>query len=305
VTVDAPDVKGREEILRVHSRKKPLDESVDLKTVAKRTPGFVGADLENLLNESALLAARGGRRKITMRDIDEAADRVVMGAARKSRVILLEDKLITAYHEVGHAIAAHLLPLSDRVHKLTIVPRGGAAGYMMPLPSETQHYSKSRLLDEIAVFLAGRCAEELQFADVTTGAQNDFQRATSIAKRMVAEWGMSQTLGHVALIEESQNYLGYGNETRSYSNATAQAIDAEVKSIIEVQYVRVKHLLEQNRNAMDRVVGVLLERETLNGEEFVTVFDGGLLPEEPEAKPNLEPSFMPPSVQPKTKPSGA
>jgi cell division protease FtsH len=300
VTVDAPDVKGREEILRVHSRKKPLDETVDLKTVAKRTPGFVGADLENLLNESALLAARSGRRKINMKDIDEAADRVVMGAARKSRVILLEDKLITAYHEVGHAIAAHLLPLSDKVHKLTIVPRGGAAGYMMPLPSETQHYSKSRLLDEIAVFLAGRCAEELQFADVTTGAQNDFQRATSIAKRMVAEWGMSQTLGHVALIEETQNYLGYGSETRSYSNATAQAIDAEVKSIIEIQYVRVKHLLEQNRNAMDRVVGVLLERETLNGEEFTTVFEGGLLPEETQdPKPNLEPGFSPANLLPK------
>jgi cell division protease FtsH len=300
VTVDAPDVKGREEILRVHSRKKPLDEGVDLRTVAKRTPGFVGADLENLLNEAALLAARGGRRKINMKDIDEAADRVVMGAARKSRVIVLEDKLITAYHEVGHAIAAHLLPLADKVHKLTIVPRGGAAGYMMPLPSETMHYTKSRLLDEIAVFLAGRVAEELQFSDVTTGAQNDFQRATSIAKRMVAEWGMSEHLGHVALIEESQNYLGYGSESRSYSNATAQAIDFEVKNIIEAQYQRVQHLLEQYRHAMDRVVAVLLERETLNGEEFVTVFDGGILPEDVEPpKPNLEPAFIPPSVLPK------
>ena len=206
----------------------------------------------------------------------------------------------------SHAIAANLLPLSDKVHKLTIVPRGGVAGYMMPLPSETQHYSKSRLLDEIAVFLAGRVAEELQFNEITTGAQNDFQRATNIAKRMVAEWGMSQTLGHVALIEENQNYLGYGGETRNYSNATAQAIDAEVKSIIEIQYRRVTHLLEQNRNAMDRVVAVLLERETLTGDEFNTVFDGGLLPEEPiAAKPNLEPAFMPPSVLPKTKPGGA
>ncbi len=213
---------------------------------------------------------------------------------------MLEDKLITAYHEVGHAIAAHLLPLSDRVHKLTIVPRGGAAGYMMPLPSETQHYSKSRLLDDIAVFLAGRVAEELQFADVTTGAQNDFQRATNIAKRMVAEWGMSDTLGHVALIEENQNYLGYGSESRNFSNATAQAIDAEIKSIIEMQYKKVKHLLEQNRNAMDRVVGVLLERETLNGEEFATVFDGGKLPEEPQdPKPNLEPGFSPANLLPK------
>jgi cell division protease FtsH len=300
VTVDAPDVKGREEILRVHSRKKPLDESVDLKTVAKRTPGFVGADLENLLNESALLAARNGRRKINMKDIDEAADRVVMGAARKSRVILQEDKLITAYHEVGHAIAAHLLPLSDRVHKLTIVPRGGAAGYMMPLPSETQHYGKNRLLDRIGVALAGRAAEEIQFDEITTGAQNDFQQATRIARRMAAEWGMSDQLGHVALIEATQNFLGNASESRSYSEETAQAIDAEVKSIIEKQYVRVKHLLEQNRNAMDRVVGVLLERETLNGEEFATVFDGGLLPEEPQdPKPNLEPGFSPANLLPK------
>ena len=305
VTVDAPDVKGREEILRVHSRKKPLDENVDLKVVAKRTPGFVGADLENLLNEAALLAARGGRRKVNMKDIDEAADRVVMGAARKSRVIQLEDKLITAYHEVGHAIAAHLLPLSDKVHKLTIVPRGGAAGYMMPLPSETQHYGKNRLLDRIGVALAGRAAEELQFNEVTTGAQNDFQRATNIAKRMVAEWGMSDHLGHVALIEESRNFLGYGGESRSYSEETAQAIDAEVRDMIERQYLRVKHLLEQNRHAMDRVVAALLERETLNGEEFIMVFDGGLLPEETDTKPNLEPGFLSPSVQPKTKPGSA
>jgi cell division protease FtsH len=300
VTVDAPDVKGREEILRVHSRKKPLDEGVDLKTVAKRTPGFVGADLENLLNEAALLAARGGRRKINMKDIDEAADRVVMGAARKSRVIVLEDKLITAYHEVGHAIAAHLLPLADKVHKLTIVPRGGAAGYMMPMPSEIQHYGRNRLLDRIGVALAGRAAEELQFNDVTTGAQNDFQQATRIARKMAAEWGMSQSLGHVALIEESQNYLGYGSESRSYSEETAQAIDDEVRSIIEVQYQKVKHLLEQHRHAMDRVVAVLLERETLTGEEFGTVFDGGILPEDIEPpKPNLEPAFAPNQLLPK------
>jgi cell division protease FtsH len=235
-----------------------------------------------------------------MKDIDEAADRVVMGAARKSRVIMLEDKLITAYHEVGHAIAAHLLPQADKVHKLTIVPRGGAAGYMMPLPSETQHYGRNRLLDRIGVALAGRAAEELQFSDVTTGAQNDFQQATRIARKMTAEWGMSQMLGHVALIEESQNYLGYGGESRSYSEETAQAIDLEVKNIIEAQYARVKHLLEQNRHAMDRVVTVLLERETLSGEEFATVFDGGFLPEDDDPpKPSLEPAFIPPSVLPK------
>ena len=304
VVVDAPDVKGREEILRVHSRKKPLEENVDLRVVARRTPGFVGADLENLLNEAALLAARAGRRKVGLKDLDEAADRVTMGAARKSRVIPDADKLITAYHEVGHALGMLLLPHADRPHKLTIVPRGRAAGYAMPMPSESEHYSKNRLLDRIAVALAGRAAEELQFGDVTTGAQNDFQQATSIARRMVAEWGMSDTLGHVALIEEQRGYLGNGVESRNYSEDTAQAIDSEVKEIIEVQYARVLELLSTHRSGMERIVRVLLARETLTGEEFQIVLEGGELPEEElvAKRPNkdkLEPSFIPPTVLPK------
>ena len=304
VVVDAPDVKGREEILRVHSRKKPLEENVDLRVVARRTPGFVGADLENLLNEAALLAARAGRRKVGLKDLDEAADRVTMGAARKSRVIPDDDKLITAYHEVGHALGMLLLPHADRPHKLTIVPRGRAAGYAMPMPSESEHYSKNRLLDRIAVALAGRAAEELQFGDVTTGAQNDFQQATNIARRMVAEWGMSDTLGHVALIEEQRGYLGNGIESRNYSEDTAQAIDSEVKEIIEMQYARVLGLLQTHRSGMQRIVRVLLERETLTGEEFQIVLEGGELPEEKPAlrRPNkerLEPGFIPPTVLPK------
>jgi cell division protease FtsH len=309
VTVDAPDIKGREEILRVHARKKPLEENVDLKIVAKRTPGFVGADLENLLNEAALLAARAGRRKINLKDMDEAADRVVMGPERKSRVISEADKRITAYHEAGHAIAANLLPMADRVHKLTIVPRGRAAGYMMPMPSDQLHYSKQRLLDRIAVALAGRVAEELEFGDVTTGAQNDFQQATGIARRMVTEWGMSDKLGPIAHITESESFLGSGMESRHYSEETAQRIDLEIKSMIEHQYDRVKGLLEAHVEDMHRVVVVLIERETLTGEEFQMVLDGQELPPADESpapkrdssagKTAAEQGFMPPTVLPK------
>ncbi|MBC7645829.1 MAG: ATP-dependent zinc metalloprotease FtsH, partial [Pseudopedobacter sp.] len=210
VVVDAPDVKGREQILRIHARKKPLEPDVDLMAVAKQTPGMVGADLENLLNEAALMAARGHRKRISRRDLDEAADRVVMGPERKSRVIADKDRRVTAYHEVGHAVAAEKLPHAERVHKLTVVPRGRAAGYMMPTPQDRMHYTENVLLDRIAVFLAGRAAEEIVFGDVSTGASNDFQRATSIARKMVTEWGMSKVLGKVAHSSEPQGYLGMG-----------------------------------------------------------------------------------------------
>jgi cell division protease FtsH len=306
VVVDAPDVKGREEILRVHSRKKPLEENVDLKVVAKRTPGFVGADLENLLNEAALLAARAGRRKVSLRDLDEAADRVSMGPARKSKQVIEADRRLVAYHEAGHAVTANLLPLSNKTHKLTIVPRGRAGGYMLPMPTETMHYSKARLLDEIATTLGGRVAEELFVGDVTTGAQNDFQQATNIARRMVAEWGMSDKLGHVAHIVESESFLGAGFESRQYSDATAKAIDAEVRGIIETQYARVTTLLERNREAVARVVQGLFERETLTGEEVQLLIDGHPLPPEevsapepPKPSSNQKPDsggFIPPLV---------
>jgi cell division protease FtsH len=290
--VDAPDVKGREEILRVHSRKKPLEENVDLKLIARRTPGMVGADLENLLNEAALLAARAGRRRIGIKDLDEAADRVTMGAARKSRIIPEADKRITAFHEVGHALAANLLPLADRVHKLTIVPRGNAAGFMQAMPSEQDHLTRNQIMDRITVFMAGRAAEELEFGDVTTGAQNDFARATQLARKMVGEWGMSQTLGHVALIEENQDYLGLGIENRQYSNATAKAIDAEVKTILETCYANAKALLEQHRHLMMRVVDELLIRETLNAEEFQMLLEGQELPDDDSSTTPDEPSNL-------------
>ncbi len=274
VTVDAPDVRGREQILRIHARKKPLEPEVDLQAVAKQTPGFVGADLENLLNEAALMTARSKRKKISMRDISEAADRVVMGPERKSRVVTPKDRKVTAYHEVGHAIAAESLPHADRVHKLTVVPRGRAAGYMMPVPEDRMHYTENVLLDKIAVFLAGRAAEEVIFKDVSTGASNDFQRATHIARKMVTEWGMSKILGKVAHSSENENYLGGGTERGSYSESTAERIDAEIKSILDGQYARVLALLSDNEHKLHWIVDELITRETLTGEEFRTLLSG-------------------------------
>jgi cell division protease FtsH len=276
VVVDAPDVKGRETILKIHARKKPLDLSVDLAAVAKQTPGMVGADLENLLNEAALGAAREQRNRITNRDIDEARDRVLMGPERRSMVIGEKDRRITAYHEVGHALAAQLLPHADRVHKLTVVPRGRAAGYMMPLREDRVHYVREALEDMIAVALAGRAAEEIVFGEVTTGAQNDFQQATGIARRMMTEWGMSEKLGKVTLSSEASLYLG-GSVASSYGPRTARLIDEEVSALIEKQYQRV---LEMMRTYLDRthnIVDVLIEHETLSGDEFATVMAGGTL----------------------------
>ncbi len=294
VVVDAPDVKGREAILQIHSRGKPLAKSVKLRTVAKRTPGFVGADLENLLNEAALVAARAGRKEILPNDIDEAADRVVMGPERRSRVISPKEKRITAYHEGGHALAAHLFPHADPVHKITIVPRGRAGGYVMRVAEEDRMYmSRDMLLDTIGVALAGRAAEEIVFDDVTTGAQSDFQQATNIAKRMVTTWGMSDALGRVALASSSESYLGEMEGIKSYSDDTARLIDNEIKDIIDVQYNRALALLKDNRELLENVVSVLLERETLHAEEFAALMRGEALPEEPYEAPSTVPTPIP------------
>ncbi len=279
VVVDAPDVKGREAILKIHSRGKPLASTVDFKTVARRTPGFVGADLENLLNEAALVTARANRKEITMEDLDEAADRVVMGPERRSRVISVKEKRITAYHEAGHALAANLLPYADPVHKITIVPRGRAGGYVMRIAEEDRIYaSRNMLLDTIAVALAGRVAEEIIFQDVTTGAQNDFQQATNIARRMVTSWGMSENLGKIALSSSSESYLGEVEGSRSYSEETARLVDAEVKAIIDSQYQRVLELVQERREELEHIVTVLLDRETLHAEEFAKLMRGEDLP---------------------------
>ena len=281
VVVDAPDVKGREEILRIHAEGKPLAKSVDLKRVAKRTPGFVGADLENLLNEGALVAARAGRSAISAADLDEAADRVVMGPERRSRVITEKEKSITAYHEAGHALSAHLLENADPVHKITIVPRGRAGGYVMRVPEEDRMYaSKKMLIDTIAVALAGRVAEEIIFQDVTTGAQNDFEQATSIARRMVTQWGMSEKLGRVALSRSNDSYLGEVEGVKNYGTKTAVLIDEEIKKIIDEQHERVTKLLEDNRDKLELIVKMLLEYETLHADEFADLMAGKTLTRE-------------------------
>ena len=292
VAIDAPDVKGREQILRIHARGKPLAEDVDLALLAKRTPGFVGADLENLLNEAALLAAREGRRKITMKDLEEAADRVMMGPAKKSLVITPRDREVTAYHEAGHALAAHFLEHADGVHKVTIVPRGRALGFMMPRREEMLHWTRRRLLDQIAVALGGRAAEELVFGDVTTGAENDFRQATELARRMITEWGMHPEFGPVAYAVREDTYLG-GYDVRQYSEETARRIDEAVRGLIEEQYARVKALLVERREVLERVAQALLDRETLSGEEFRRVVEGLPLEEEEKREEKEAPRIIP------------
>jgi cell division protease FtsH len=275
VVVDAPDVKGREEILKIHSRGKPIASSVDLRIVAKRTPGFVGADLENLLNEAALVTARAGRKEISLPDLDEAADRVIMGPERRSRVISDREKRVTAYHEAGHALAANLLEHADPVHKITIVPRGRALGYVMNFPEEDRvSITRLELLDRIGVALAGRVAEDIIFQDVTTGAQNDFQQATNIARRMVTRWGMSDVVGRIALSSSNDSYLGDYEVGREYSEDTAKIVDVEVKKILDEQYQIIKSLLEQNLEKLESVVRVLIERETLQADEFEALMRG-------------------------------
>ncbi|CAN5840655.1 ATP-dependent zinc metalloprotease FtsH [soil metagenome] len=298
VVVDAPDVKGREEILRIHARGKPLGKNVNLKTVARRTPGFVGADLENLLNEAALVAARAGRKEIILQDMDEAADRVIMGPERRSRVISDKEKRLTAFHEAGHALAAHMLEYADPVHKITIVPRGRALGYVMNFPEEDRvSITQNELIDRICVALAGRATEEIIFGDVTTGAQNDFQQATDIAKRMVTRWGMSDLIGKVALSSSSESYLGEYDTAPQYSGTTAEVVDAEIKKIIDDQYARIKEMLQSHRSELDAVVAVLLERETIHADEFAALMRGETLSDDPDKADAATPPKTPPTPE--------
>ncbi|WP_322473518.1 ATP-dependent zinc metalloprotease FtsH [Deinococcus sp. AB2017081] len=277
VVVDAPDVRGREMILRIHARKKPLDASVDLGVVARRTAGMVGADLENLLNEAALLAARSGRNRITARDVDEARDRVLMGPERRSLVVREADRTVTAYHEVGHALAAQLLPHADKAHKLTIVPRGRSLGSALYTPEDRMHHTRTALLDRICVALAGHAAEQVATGQITTGAANDFQQATNLARRMVTEWGMSE-VGQLALAQDGGNYLGYGPQQGNYSDHTAAQIDAELGHILNGQYERALKLLGEHAHLLHRLTDELVARESLSGEELQTIMAGGTLP---------------------------
>lgn len=272
IVVDRPDVKGREAILEVHSEGKKLSKDVDLSILARRTPGFVGADLANLVNEAALLSARHGDSEITMKNFEEGIDRVIAGPERKSRLVSEKEKKIIAYHETGHALVAKLIPSCDPVHKISIIPRGHMAlGYTLQLPEEDRFLmSRTELLGKICVLLGGRVAEELQFGDVTTGASNDLERATQIARQMVTEFGMSEKLGLVKLGNKHQEvFLGRDiGEDRNYSDEIAYAIDQEVKKIIDSCYDKVRNLLEENQEDLVRITDILLEKEVIEGKEL-------------------------------------
>lgn len=276
IVVHYPDVKGREEILKVHSKGKPFESNVDLQVIARRTPGFIGADLENVLNEAAILAARRKKAKIGMPEIEEAITRVIAGPEKKSRLVTDKDKRITAYHEVGHAILAHVLPGCDPVHEVSIIPRGQAAGYTMTLPDEDkQHVLKSKLLDEITMMLGGRVAEALTMKDISTGAISDLQRSTGIAREMVMKYGMSDEIGPMFLGAGHEVFLGreFGQQ-QEYSDEMAAKIDDEVSKILEDAYLKATEILTENLSKIISIGEVLMRQEKLSGEEFAKLLDG-------------------------------
>ena len=275
ITVDRPDLKGRAAILAVHAKNKMVTKDVDLNNYAKRTPGFTGADLANVLNEAALLAAREDRKTIKNSDIDEAIDRVMAGPQKVSRLMTEEERRITAYHEGGHALVAHALPHTDPVHKVTIMPRGRALGYTMVLPDEDRYaVTRNQMLDQLAYTMGGRAAEELIFHDPTTGASNDIEKATNLARAMVTQYGMTQKLGAIKLgISDSQPFLGrdYGHQ-RDYSESIAAVVDGEIRQLIENAHQEAFDILVANRDILDSLVEELLEKETLNKDEIEVVF---------------------------------
>ncbi|WP_156290007.1 ATP-dependent zinc metalloprotease FtsH [Oceanobacillus salinisoli] len=283
ISVDRPDVNGREAVLKVHARNKPLDDSVDLKTIAMRTPGFSGADLENLLNEAALVAARDNRKAISQEDIDEATDRVIAGPAKKSRVISKKERNIVAYHESGHTVIGMVLDEADMVHKVTIVPRGQAGGYAVMLPKEDRYFmTKPELFDKITGLLGGRVAEEIIFGEVSTGAHNDFQRATNIANKMITEYGMSDKIGPLQFSSGGGGNVFLGRDIQNeqtYSDTIAYEIDKEMQNFINYCYDRAKRILTENKDKLELIAKTLLEVETLDAKQIKSLFEEGKLPE--------------------------
>ncbi|MCU0580618.1 MAG: ATP-dependent zinc metalloprotease FtsH, partial [Desulfobacterota bacterium] len=278
VVVPVPDIKGREEILKVHTRKSPLAEGVTLSILARGTPGFSGADLENLVNEAALMAARLNKEKVDMTDFETAKDKVMMGTERRSMIISEEEKRNTAYHEAGHTLVARLLPGTDPIHKVTIIPRGRALGLTQQLPLDEKHtYPKDYLLSNLVIFLGGRAAEELVLGQLTTGAGNDLERATELARKMVCDWGMSPELGPLTFgKKEEQIFLGREiAQHRDYSEETARKIDVEVKKLILESYERARGLLGENLEKLHRLAQTLLEKETLDGETIDRIIQEG------------------------------
>lgn len=276
VVIDKPDIQGREQILNVHIKGKPLSEDIDIKVIARRTPGFTGADLSNVLNEGALLAARHNKKEIEMSDIEEGIDKVMVGMEKKSKIISEKDKEITAYHEVGHALVSKMLTHCDPLHKITIIPRGFALGLAWYLPKENEmHITKSKLLDQITVSLGGRVAEELVYNEISTGASSDIENATNTARKMITVWGMSEKLGPIAFGKANQQmFMGrdFGSE-KNFSEEIACAIDREIKQIFDDRYDLAKKILNENRDMMDAIVRVLLEKETLDEKEVNEIIE--------------------------------
>ena len=301
VVVARPDVKGREEILRVHTRKVPLADDVDLSIIARGTPGFSGADLANLVNEAALWAARQNRKFVAMDDFEMSKDKVLMGVERKSMILSDEEKRNTAYHEAGHALVAAMTPGTDPVHKVTIIPRGMALGLTMQLPEADKHtYTKEYLEGMLAVLMGGRTAEEIFLGHITTGAGNDIERATDIARNMVCEWGMSD-LGPLAFgKKEEAIFLGREiAQHRDFSEDTALQIDREVKRIVSSGYEKAKNILNSNKETLDRIAQALLEREVLDANEVRLLMEGKPLPEKPRTPPTPPPTAAAPAADPK------
>jgi cell division protease FtsH len=271
IVIDKPDIKGREEILKIHSRDKKLDSNVDLSITARRTPGFTGADLANLVNEAALLAARRDKKTVTMEEMEESIERVLAGPQKKSRIISEKEKGVVAYHEVGHALVAKSLPNADPVHKISILPRGLALGYTLQLPIEDRHLiAKAEAMDRITVMLGGRVAEEIAFHEITTGAQNDLEQATDLARKMVCEYGMSD-LGPRTFGKKLEHvFLGrdFGEQTKNYGDTMADAIDAEVKKIFDQCYQKAKEIIGKNKDGLVQLSNILMEREIIEGEEL-------------------------------------
>ena len=299
VVLDRPDIKGRTAILEVHAKGKPLEAAVNLEVVAKQTPGFSGADLANLINEAAILAARRGKKKITMPEMDEAVDRVIAGPERRSRVISKKEREIIAYHEAGHALVGYMLPNADPPYKISIVSRGMAGGFTRFLPEEDRNlYARSQLHDRLAAMYGGLAAEEIVFGEATTGPSDDISKATSICRQMVTQWGMSERLGPRTFgRKEEMVFLGREiSEQRNYSDKIAEEIDEEVRQIVDKAYQTAKKLLTEHRDKLDTIVKALLEEETIEGEVLASVLSGAGLPERPasvEEPPTEEPATEP------------
>ncbi|HZW82703.1 MAG TPA: ATP-dependent zinc metalloprotease FtsH [Candidatus Deferrimicrobium sp.] len=274
IVVDSPDVRGRKEILEVHSKGKPLGEEVDLSVLARRTPGFTGADLANLVNEAALLSARRGLKKITMETMEESIERVIAGPERKSRVISDYEKKLVSYHEAGHALVGEMLPHTDPLHKVSIIPRGRAGGYTLLLPKEDRHYmTKSQLVDQITMLLGGRVAEAVVLKEISTGASNDLERATELVRKMITELGMSDELGPLTFgHKQEQVFLGRDiSRDRNYSEAVAYAIDKEARRIIDECYQKAQNLIKEHIDMLNAIAGALMEKETLEANEFANL----------------------------------